>query len=309
MADLVDYSGPFNPKIKYEDFSKDVLVKLLGEYTRSYITYMGEWHRVMRERYGEVEAMECDCSNWMVTGPLEADYICKTLNIKGSNVESFFKGMQMDPGFPMRLFDIEFDLKNQNLGYITVKKCTSLNALEKAGDGYEIPICHVVEPPTMINTAYYHNTNLIFRPVQLPPRKDKGGIACKWEARLVKPEENPFPHWQASKRTRRSVPKDPQETKKPWSEKQIHVLWGYFNEGIRDVMRTIAKKPEGCLKDDILRELGISAEEMSFRLGFIYLALFETPWQQKWAPIRFRNHPWRYEMDKEWVQAIIKLSL
>lgn len=309
MAELKDYSGPFNPNIKYEDFSKDALSNLLREYTRSYFVYMGEWHRVMRERYSEVEALECDSSNWCVTGPLEAQYICRTLNIKGGNAESFFKQMQMDPGFPLRMYDIEWELVNPNLGYIIVKKCTALTAFEAAGEGYEIPICHVEEPPTMINSAFYHDPNLIFKPLELPPRKNKGGIACKWEVRLVKPEENPFPYSQAGKRTRHLVPKDPRETGKPWSEEQIRVLWGYFSERIKDVMRVIARKPEGCLKDDIVRELGISAEEISFRLGFIYLAIFETPWRQKWAPVRYRNSPWRYEMDKEWAQAIIKLSL
>ena len=74
-------------------------------------------------------------------------------------------------------------------------------------------------------------------------------------------------------------------------------------------MRVIAKKPEGCLMDDIARKLGIDAAEISFRLGFQYLAIFETPWPQKWAPVRYRFNPWRYEMDKEWAKTISKLSL
>jgi len=309
MADLFDYSGAFNAKLKFEDLSKEVMVKLLGEYQRAYLTILGEWQRVMRERYGEVAAIECDNSQWMVSGPLVAGYICKALNVKGGNVESFFKQMQMDLGFPMRLFDIEWELVNPNLGYVTVKKCSALIYQEMQGVGYELPMCHVEEPPTMINTAFYHNPNLIWKAVKLPPRKNKDEIACKWEARIVKPEENPFPHWQASKRTLRSLPKDPQEAGKPWSDEQIRVVWDYLNEGTRDVMRVISRKPEGCLKDDIVHELGISAEEMSFRLGFIYLAIFESPWQQKWAPVRLQKNPWAYEMDMEWAQAIKKLSL
>ena len=309
MADLFDYSGAFNAKLKFEDLSKEVMVKLLGEYQRAYLTILGEWQRVMRERYGEVAAIECDNSQWMVSGPLVAGYICKALNVKGGNVESFFKQMQMDLGFPMRLFDIEWELVNPNLGYVTVKKCSALIYQEMQGVGYELTMCHVEEPPTMINTAFYHNPNLIWKAVKLPPRKNKDEIACKWEARIVKPEENPFPHWQASKRTLRSLPKDPQEAGKPWSDEQIRVVWDYLNEGTRDVMRVISRKPEGCLKDDIVHELGISAEEMSFRLGFIYLAIFESPWQQKWAPVRLQKNPWAYEMDREWAQAIKKLSL
>lgn len=307
MEELKDYSGPFNPKTRFEDLSREAMVKLLGEYQRAYLTILGEWQRVIKERYGEVPAIECDNSQWMVSGPLVAGYLCKALNIKGGNVESFFKQMQMDPGFPMRLFDIEFELVNPNLGYVTVKKCSALIYQEMQGVGFELDMCHVEEPPTMINTAFYHNPNLIWKPVKLPPRQNKEEIACKWEARIVKPEENPFPHWQASKRTLRSLPKDPQEAGKPWSEEQIRVVWDYLSEGTRDVMRVIARKPEGCLKDDIVRELGITAEEMSFCLGFIYLAIFESPWQQKWAPVRLQKTPWGYEMDKEWAQTIAKL--
>jgi len=309
MADLVDYSVAFNPKARYEDFSKETLVKLLKEYERAYLIVLGEWDRVLKERHSDTAALENNVSMWMTAGPLVEHHLCRALNINVGNAESFFKAIQMDPGFPLMLFDNEFELVNPNYGLITVKKCTALNAFEREGKGYEIPLCHIVEPSTMINTALYHNPNMIFKPVQLPPREDKGGIACKWEARIVPKSEHPFPYWRMAKRMGTTAPNNPREAGKPWSEKQIQTLWGYLSDDTKGVMRVIARKPEGCLKDDIIRELGINAEEMSYRLGFLYLAIFETPWRQKWAPVRCLVHPWRYKMDREWAQVIKKLSL
>jgi hypothetical protein len=103
------------------------------------------------------------------------------------------------------------------------------------------------------------------------------------------------------------VPHDPKEAAKPWSEEQIRVVWDLFNKDIRKVMRQIAKKPTGYLMEDLVKDLGMSAEDVSFYMGFQYLAVFETPWPQKWAPVRYMLNPWRYEMDREWAQAITKL--
>ena len=309
MAELKDYSGPFNPKTRYEDFSKDVLVKLLKEYERAYLLIIGEWDKVMRERLSDTAALEYNVSTWMVAGPLVENHLCRALNIKDKNVEGFFKAIQMDPGLPLMLFNSEFELVNPDYGLITINKCTALNLYERQGTGYEIPMCHIVEPSTMINTALLHNPNMIFKPIKLPPRASQEECACKWEARIVPKSEHPFPHWQLTKRMRQTAPNNPREAGKPWSEKQIRVLWRYLNEDTRGVMRVIAKKTGGCLKDDIIGELGINAEEMSYRLGFLYLAIFETPWRQKWAPVRCLLNPWRYKMDKEWAQAIKKLSL
>jgi len=307
MAELPDYSCPFNPKAKYEDFSKDTLVKLLKEYERAYLIVLGEWDKVLRERHSDTAALEYNISMWMTAGPLVEHYLSRALNISVGNVESFFKALQMDPGLPLMLFDNEFELVNPNYGLITVKKCTALNLYERQGKGYEIPMCHIVEPSTMINTALYHNPNMIFKPIQLPPREDREEIACKWEARIIPKSEHPFPHWQMAKRMGGSAPSNPREAGKPWSEKQIRKLWGYLSDDTKGVMRVIAKTPRDCLKDDIIRELGISAEEMSYRLGFLYLAIYETPWRQKWAPVRCLVNPWRYKMDREWAQAINKL--
>ena len=42
MKELKDYSGPFKRDLKYEDFSKEALVKLLQVYCKELLTISGK---------------------------------------------------------------------------------------------------------------------------------------------------------------------------------------------------------------------------------------------------------------------------
>jgi hypothetical protein len=74
MAELKDYSGPFNPDLRFEDFSKETLVKLLKEYSRLYLILHGSWHTLVRERFGDRANIDLDCSQWMLSAPANAHW-------------------------------------------------------------------------------------------------------------------------------------------------------------------------------------------------------------------------------------------
>ena len=67
-GELDDYSGPYKPDLKFEDFSKEALVKLLRAYRTIFVGLMGTWNTVNRERMGVEEAFALDadpcCSKW-----------------------------------------------------------------------------------------------------------------------------------------------------------------------------------------------------------------------------------------------------
>ena len=48
MAELKDYSGNFVPSVRYEDFSKEFLARLLVECARCYIMADGLWYTTGR---------------------------------------------------------------------------------------------------------------------------------------------------------------------------------------------------------------------------------------------------------------------
>ena len=60
----VDYSGEFDPDLKFEDFSKDTLIKLLGVCAKLYQTVDGYWYMSVKERAGNEEALACDFWVW-----------------------------------------------------------------------------------------------------------------------------------------------------------------------------------------------------------------------------------------------------
>ncbi|MFC1943885.1 hypothetical protein ACFLX5_00030 [Chloroflexota bacterium] len=302
MLEMQDYSGPFNPNISYDDFSKEALVKLVKEYSRSLMIVLGGFNKVLTDRYGSRAALECDIMHYLTDGPLISGWISRCMNITGGNVEAMFKSLQLDPAFPLGLFDVEWELVNPDHGFFIIKKCTALNQFEKQGQGTEIICCHEEESPTFLKTAMYHNPNVIVRPVKLPPRNSRDEIACKWEYKIERPTSDT--DGKTGGQTEAVRPKEAADVSKGWSEEQIIEFWGYLPDHCKEVLRIIARKPDGCPKDDILNELGIPAEELSWRLGFIYLAIESGNFLVEQNPVRIIPMPWSYEMDKELALAI-----
>jgi hypothetical protein len=181
MRDLQDYAGPFDPNLRYEDFSKETLAKLVEEFAMALQILEGNWHRILRERFGDAATIEMDITQWVRSSPRYHRRISKLLNIQGSNMETIFKALQMDPAFSPGFFDIEWELVDANRGYFTVKNCGPLNAFEKEGRGYEAHICHDLEIPTFTATLHYYNPKAKITPIKLPPRRSEDDIACKWE--------------------------------------------------------------------------------------------------------------------------------
>ncbi len=59
MKELKDYSGPYVPGLKYEDLSKDVLVKLLRAFSRECNVLPAYWAEEVRKRLGRDVEREC----------------------------------------------------------------------------------------------------------------------------------------------------------------------------------------------------------------------------------------------------------
>ncbi|MCX5999031.1 MAG: hypothetical protein NTU41_05405 [Chloroflexi bacterium] len=110
MKDLRDYSGPFDPSLRYQDFSKETLAKLLQDYAMALMILEGNWHSILREKYGDAATVELDIKQWIRTSPAYTRRLARTLNIRGDNVETIFKALQMDPAFSPSFFDIEWQV-------------------------------------------------------------------------------------------------------------------------------------------------------------------------------------------------------
>lgn len=292
-------------------------MKLVKEYARLYIILHGSWHTLMRERFGDRVNIDLDCYQWMISAPANAHFLSRALNIQPDNVESYFKALQVDPAFPLALFDIEYELVTPDHGFMTCKRCTALESYELEGRGHEVPMCHEEEPATFAYAALYHNPKLVVKPVKLPPRKSKDEIACKWECK-IEPTFSPTDSLTrgalrekifASIRSSGAADVKRQAVDREWTQDAVRRYWGLLPDDTKALMRLIAKNPEGYPKEDLEKELGIVTEELSHRFGYAYLPFFITDFPPLEHPVRSLTEPWRYEMNRKLAQEIIRQSL
>ena len=186
MAELNDYSGPLKADLRYEDLSKEALIKLLYAYAKLYLLMYGEFTNLVTERQGKDEAWIYQVEAWMRMAPVAMRMVCKAMNIEPSGVESLLKALQLDPAFPPN-FDAKYagtgkmEIKDGR-GIQTLDRCYALDGFELAGEETVIQFCHGMEPPTFSAHARYHHPNMVCKAAKLPPRDkaDKGPV-CIWE--------------------------------------------------------------------------------------------------------------------------------
>ncbi|MFC1943886.1 DUF6125 family protein [Chloroflexota bacterium] len=134
MAGLTDYSGEFNPKARYQDFSAETLATLLTEYTRIEIAHGGWWYDAVRERHGEEEAVECEKEVWKKGIPYIPLCITRALDIHGNDVAACIKTLQMAPGGCADIFDIDWGLEDASQGTCTTNRCPAMEFFESHGE-------------------------------------------------------------------------------------------------------------------------------------------------------------------------------
>ena len=182
MSRLRDYSGQLNPNIKVEDFSKDVLVKMVKMYGKLYLAVDGFWYLSVKEKVNNDMALACDFWVWGKQCKNEMERITKLLNIQGKDVVSFFKAFQFSPW----IWNMEYkmEVKNDKLGILTVIQCSTLEALEREGEGREKTFCKDVEPVMFKMYVDCFNSKIEVKHLRVPPRKNKDEIACQWEFKM-----------------------------------------------------------------------------------------------------------------------------
>lgn len=194
MAELKDYSGPFDPDLRLTDFSKEALIKLLISASKAYLGIDGVWTTLMREKVGDRAAFDYDKEVWFGKAlALDIRRTVEPLNIQGNDIATLFKYWQCSPGFaviytgppPDFKPHVEFELKSKNHGIMTVRRCFSLEYFERHQDGsLQRLACEEIDLPAWEWLAHQFNPKIKFRALKMPPRKSKDDIACQYEFTL-----------------------------------------------------------------------------------------------------------------------------
>jgi hypothetical protein len=183
MAKLEDYSGEFEPGFNLDRFSKPALLKLIKAYSDYLIKVDAYWFLTVLDKWGNDAAVECDINILKnLSKPYEVKAVDAMLNIKGNDVATLMKAIQVSPWG--QAWERRIDLKNKNYATLTTPVCPTLLALEKEGRGRELSICQVCGHTNLGTQAQIFNKKIKVNPLKLPPRKSKDDIACTWEFTL-----------------------------------------------------------------------------------------------------------------------------
>ncbi len=186
MKELNDYSGEFNPNLRLEEFSKEALIKMWLAASKMYIGIEGLWRAAVEERFGSEVAEQVSHDVWFARGgcKMEATIPSRAMGIRGHDVASFFKHLQVDPG-TAGIMDIELDLKNSNSGILTVRQCKALQHFERHNmTDVQKHVCEELDGEGFEVGAQQFNPNIKARALRLPPRDKPTDIACQWEFKL-----------------------------------------------------------------------------------------------------------------------------
>ncbi len=187
MKELRDYSGPYVPGLKYEDLSKEVLVKLLRAFSRECNVLPAYWAGEVRNRLGREVERECLLSTWKRIGKYETGWAMEAANIKGNDVETYVKVTQLMGSFAQGYYKYDFDLKSKNHAVLTVHYCPAFNALENQEDLEHLDwVCRVLEHEAMKEYVKPVNPAIRVNRLRAGRRQSKDEPHCRWEFVLEK---------------------------------------------------------------------------------------------------------------------------
>ena len=205
MSDRNDYSGPFDPDFRYEDLSKEALVRLAREYAlvahlldRSGLTAVGL-------RYGQDAVEEIAIEEWRGASPIYGERIRKIMKIEGDGVPAIFKVLQLDPGFPSHYMDVHYELVDEHHGFFELRSCGALLDVEPYGERAVTGMCHTIEDGTFDVTAQAVNPKARIRHVHRPPRVPADRQPhCRWEV-VIDDDTETLPEADITRMTRRTT--------------------------------------------------------------------------------------------------------
>ena len=93
MKELKAYTGAFDPNLRLEDLSKEVLVNLLREYARLGLLLEAQFKSLIGQRFGAEAATDINLKARLVVEPTEMKTIKEILGIPGNDVVSMIKTM------------------------------------------------------------------------------------------------------------------------------------------------------------------------------------------------------------------------
>ncbi len=100
---------------------------------------------------------------WMGASPVYTRRMQQALGFAGTDVETIFKGMQLDVGAPPQFMDFRYRLHGPERGQFWLDHCGAFMDVEPMGEEYVVAMCHDIEDPTFDATAAARGTPVELR--------------------------------------------------------------------------------------------------------------------------------------------------
>ena len=118
---------------------------------------------------------------WMAASPIYTRRMRAALGYDGDDVETIFKGLQLDIGAPPQFMDFRYTVHDAHHGEFALAHCGALMDVEPMGEALVHTMCHQIEDPTFDATAIATNPRARIRPIHRPPRVPAGRTPhCAW---------------------------------------------------------------------------------------------------------------------------------
>ncbi len=126
------------------------------------------------------EANQIAIEEWMTASPIYTRRMQRLLGFEGDDVETIFKGLQLDVGFPHQFMDVGYELFDATHGEFWLRSCGALADVTPMGHAFINGMCHDIEDPTFDATAAATNPYAQMRAIHRPPGVPRGGPDCHW---------------------------------------------------------------------------------------------------------------------------------
>jgi hypothetical protein len=185
--ELDDYSGPFEPDLRIQDFSKQALIKLVEVGGEIYGAVNRQWYAKVAERFGQKVADELHHEVWFADGGAgdhENYTISRLMGFAGEDeVTTPMKVWQCLPAMSTRM-TLTFEEVAPGEWTMFTPQCTVPEAGEAGGpavmDYMVNKICAHLELFGFRHGAARWNPNIRIDPLKLPPRATPDEPHCRW---------------------------------------------------------------------------------------------------------------------------------
>ena len=182
--EMNDYSGPYNPDLTFNDFSKEFILKLMKVWQYAWLHMTEAWYDAVKEKVDKETADVCETAAWCRIGERVNPRFAKVANIELNTVLDSMKALQLPlDNTTEGLFPIQLEIINPNHVIWTIPQCQSLKFFEAKCPERIKYVCY--ENEKRVIERYMINRKIKVTPLKLPPRSNPGEIACKWEAKMM----------------------------------------------------------------------------------------------------------------------------